>query len=131
MVELDNEISFLSNFPNNPVSLEAERFNNIINTILTEKKIEEVKSFMKDLTDNIEAALQLSKKRPNFRICPINKPTWIVNKHKKAHESGQEHVNNKGKLIPAITAPKKLIEKHRRAYSSNSISLTPTINILL
>ena len=49
MVELDNEISFLSDSPNNPVSLEAERFNNIINTILAEKKIEEVKSFMKDL----------------------------------------------------------------------------------
>ena len=26
--------------------------------------------------------------------------TLIVNKCKKGHESGQEHVNNKGKLIP-------------------------------
>ena len=62
---------------------------------------------MKDLIDNVEEAVQPSKKRPNFRKRPINKPTCIVNKRKKAHESGQEHVNNKGKLIPA----KKIVSK--------------------
>ena len=50
---------------------------------------------MKDLIDNVERAAQPSKKRPNFRKRPINKPIWIVNKHKKAPESGQEHVNNR------------------------------------
>ena len=62
---------------------------------------------MKDLIDNVEGAVQPSKKRPNFRKRPINKPTCIVNKRKKAHESGQERVNNKGKLIPA----KKIVSK--------------------
>ena len=36
-----------------------------------------------------------------FRKGPIKKSTWIVNKRKKDNESGQEHVNNKGKLVPA------------------------------
>ena len=101
MVELDNETSFLSVFPDDPISLEAEVFNNIIKEILTEEKLEEeVKSCMKDLIDNVEKAVQPLKKRPNFRKRPINKPTWIVNKRKKAHELGQDHVNNKEKLIP-------------------------------
>ena len=56
---------------------------------------------MKDLIDNVEKAVQPSKKRPNFRKYPINKPTRIVNRCKKANESGQDHVNNKGKLILA------------------------------
>ena len=68
-----------------------------------EAKIEEdeVKSCMNDLIDNVEKAGQLSKKMPSFRKRPINKTTWIVNKRKKPHESGQEHVYNKRKLIPA------------------------------
>ena len=71
----DNEVSFLSNFPDDPVSLEAEGFNNIIKEILTEKKIEEeVKSNMKDLIDNVKKAVQPSKKRRSFRKRPINKP---------------------------------------------------------
>ena len=107
MVELDNEISFLSEFPDNPVSIESEWFNTIINEILTDETMEEVNSFMKDLIDNVETAVQLSKKRPDFRKCPINKPTWIINKHKDAHGSGQEYLNNKGKLIPA----KKIVSK--------------------
>ena len=108
IVELDNEISFLSDFPDNPVSLEVQGFNNIIEEILMEEKIEEeVKSCMKDLIDNVVKAVQPSKKRLNFRKRPINKPTWIVNKHKKAHESGQEHINNKGKLIPT----RKIVSK--------------------
>ena len=83
MVEADNEISFLSDFLDDPVSLEAEGFNNTIKEILPEEKIEEeVKSCMKDLIDNVEKAVQPSKKRPNFRKRPINKPTWIVNKRK-------------------------------------------------
>ena len=41
MAEPDNEISFLSDFLNDSVSLEAEGFNNIIKEILTEEKIEE------------------------------------------------------------------------------------------
>ena len=85
MVELDNKISFLSDFPDDPVSLETEGFNYIIKEILTEKKTEEeVKSCMKDLIDNVEKAVQPSKKRPNFRKRPINKPTWIVNKRKSS-----------------------------------------------
>ena len=97
MVEVDKEISFLPEIPDDPVSLEAEGFNNIIKEILAKKKLEEeVKSSMKDLIDNVEKAVQPSKKRSNFRKQPINKPTWIVNKRKKAHESGQEYVNNKG-----------------------------------
>ena len=107
MVELDNEISFLSDFPDDPVSLEAEGFNNITKETLTEEKMEEVKSCTKDLIDNVEGAVQPSKKKPNFRKRPINKPTWIVNKCKKAHESGQQHMNNKEKLIPA----KKIVSK--------------------
>ena len=102
MVELDNKIRFLSDFPDDTVSLEAEGFNNIIKKMFTEEKIEEeVRSCMKDLINNVEKAVQPSKKRPNFRKRPIDKPTWIVNKRKNAHESGQEHVNNKRKLIPA------------------------------
>ena len=102
MVELDNKISFPSDFPDDPVSLETEGFNYIIKEILTEKKTEEeVKSCMKDLIDNVEKAVQPSKKRPNFRKYPINKPTRFVNRCKKANESGQDHVNNKGKLILA------------------------------
>ena len=109
MVEPDNEISFFSDFLGDSGSLEAEEFNNIIKEILPEEKIEEeeVKSCMKDLIDNVEKAVQPSKKRPNFRKRPINKPTWIVNKL-KAHESGQEHVNNKGKLI----LEKKIVSKN-------------------
>ena len=38
MVELDNEISFLSDFPDDPVALQAEEFNN--KEILTDGKIE-------------------------------------------------------------------------------------------
>ena len=102
MVELENEISFLSDFPDDPVSLEAEGFNYIIKEMLTEKKTEEeVKSCVTDLIDNVEKAVQPSKKRPNFRKRPMSKATWIVNRCKKANESGQEHVNNKGKLILA------------------------------
>ena len=41
------------------------------------------------------------KEKPNFRKRQMNKPTWIVNNCKKAHESGQEHANNQGKLILA------------------------------
>ena len=33
---------------------------------------------MKDLIDNVENAVQPSKKRPNFRKRRMNKPTWIV-----------------------------------------------------
>ena len=116
MVELDYEISFLSDFFDGPVSLEAERFSNIIKKILTEEKIEEeVKSCMKDLIDiidNVERAVQPSKKRLNFRKHPINKPTWIVIKRKNVHESGQDHVNNKEKLIPA----KKIVSRKRLCY---------------
>ena len=59
--------------------------------------------------------MQPSKKRPNFRKRRINKPTWIVNKRKKAHESGQEHVNNKAKLIPVtkIVSKKGCAVKHK------------------
>ena len=114
--------------------------------ILTEKKIEEEdKSCMKDLIDNVERAAQPSKKRPNLRKRPINTPIWIVNKHKKVLELGQEHVNNKGKLLPAkkiaskkgcavkynFSCTHKMIEKHGRSYSWHSISLTPAANILL
>ena len=81
--------------------LEAER-------ILMEEKIEEeVKSCMKDLVDNVEKAVQSSKKRPSFRKHPISEPTWVVNKHKKSDESGLEHIDNKGKLLPA----KKIVSK--------------------
>ena len=72
----------------------------------------------------------MSKKRLSFRKYLLNKPASIVSKHKKAHELGQEHINSKGKLIPVkkivskkaaikckFNYTKKLIEKHRRAYS--------------
>ena len=36
---IDNEISFLSDFHDDPVSLNAERFNKIIREILTKEKI--------------------------------------------------------------------------------------------
>ena len=102
MVELDNEIVFLSDFPDDLVSLEAEGFNNIVKEILTEEKFEEeVKFCMKDIIVNVEKTVQPSKKRSNFRKGPINKPTSIVKKCKKVHESGQEQINDKGKLVPA------------------------------
>ena len=49
----------------------------------------------------------LSKKRLSFRKYLLNKPAWIVSKHKKAHELGQEHIDSKGKLIPV----KKIVSK--------------------
>ena len=108
MVELVSEISFLSDFPDDTVSSEAEGFNNIITENFTEEKTEEdFKSCMKGLINNVEKAVEPSKKKSNFRKRSISKPTWIVNKRKKAHESGQEHGNSKGKLIPA----KKIVLK--------------------
>ena len=108
MVELDSEISFLSDFPDDTVSSEAEGFNNIITENFTEEKTEEdFKSCMKGLITNVGKAVQPSKKKSNFRKRSISKPTWIENKRKKAHESGQEHGNSKGKLIPA----KKIVLK--------------------
>ena len=66
MVEADNEISFLSDFLDDSVSLEAEEFNNIIKEILTEEKIEEeVKSCMNDVIDNVE---KLCNRQRKFRI---------------------------------------------------------------
>ena len=108
MVDLDIEMSNLSDFPDDYVSLEEEGMSNIIKEILDEEKIEnDIKSCIEDFLDNVEKAVQPSKKRPNFRKRQINKPGWIVSKRKKAHQSGQEHVNNKGKLIPA----KKIVSK--------------------
>ena len=49
----------------------------------------------------------LSKKRLSFRKYLLNKSAWIVSKHKKAHELGQEHIDSKGKLIPV----KKIVSK--------------------
>ena len=111
---IDNEISFLSDFHDDPVSLKAERFNNIIRKILTKKKFNKKLNLLfnkKDLIDNVERVAQPLKKRPNFRKRSINEPTWIVNNRKKAHESGQEHVNNKGRLIPV----KKIVSKEECA----------------
>ena len=66
MIEADNEISFLSDFFDDPVSLEVEGFNNTTKEILTEEKIEEeVKSCMKDVIDNVE---KLCKRRRKGRI---------------------------------------------------------------
>ena len=63
MVEPDNEISFLSDFLDDSVSLEAEGFNNIIKEILTEEKIEEeVKSWMNDVIDNVEKLCNRQRK---------------------------------------------------------------------
>ena len=62
--------------------------------------------------------MQPSKKRPNFRKRRINKPSWIVNKRKKTHESGQEHVNNKGKLIPATKILSKKDCAVKRKFNS-------------
>ena len=108
MVDLDIEISNLLDFPDDYNFLEEEGMSNIIKEIVDEEKIEnDVKSCIKDLLDNVEKAVQPSKKRPNFRKRQIKKPGWIVSKCKKAHQSAQEHVNNKGKLIPA----KKIVPK--------------------
>ena len=62
---------------------------------------------MKDLIDKAEKVVQLPKKRQIFRKCPINKPISIINRCKKAHESGQECINNKGKLMTT----KKIVSK--------------------
>ena len=108
MVDLDIEISNLLDFPDDYICLEEEGMSNIIKGILDEEKIEnDVKSCIKYLLDNVEKAAQPSKRRPNFRKRQINKPGWIVTKCKMAHQSGQKHVNNKGKLIPA----KKIVSK--------------------
>ena len=86
---IDNEISFLSDFHDDPVSSKAERFNNIIRKILTKKKFNKKLNLLfnkKDLIDNVERVAQPLKKRPNFRKRSINELTWIVNNRKKALE---------------------------------------------
>ncbi len=45
--------------------------------------------------------------KKKLRRRPTNQHDWIVNRRKRAHESGKEHVNYKGKLIPA----KKIVSK--------------------
>ena len=76
MVEPDNEISFLSDFLDDSVSLEAEGFNNIIKEILTEEKIEEeVKSCMNDVIDNVEKLCNRQRKgRISVNMQSINLP---------------------------------------------------------
>ena len=76
MVEPDNEISFLSDFLDDSVSLEAEEFNNIIKEILTEEKIEEeVKSCMNDVIDNVEKLCNRQRKgRISVNMQSINLP---------------------------------------------------------
>ena len=76
MVEPDNEISFISDFLDDSVSLEAEGFNNIIKEILTEEKIEEeVKSCMNDGIDNVEKLCNRQRKgRISVNMQSINLP---------------------------------------------------------
>ena len=76
MVEPDNEISFLSDFFDDSVSLEAEGFNNIIKEILMEEKIEEeVKSCMNDVIDNVEKLCNRQRKgRISVNMQSINLP---------------------------------------------------------
>ena len=76
MVEPDNQISFLSDFLDDPVSLEVEGFNNIIKEILTEKKIEKgVKSCMNDVLDNVEKLCNRQRKgRISVNMQSINLP---------------------------------------------------------
>ena len=76
IVEPDNEISFLSDFLDDSVSLEAEGFNNIIKEILTEEKIEEeVKSCMNDVIDNVEKLCNRQRKgRISVNMQSINLP---------------------------------------------------------
>ena len=76
MVEPDNEISFLSDFLDDSVSLEAEGSNNIIKEILTEEKIEEeVKSWMNDIIDNVEKLCNRQRKgRISVNMQSINLP---------------------------------------------------------
>ena len=76
MVEPGNEISFLSDFLDDSVSLEAEGFNNIIKEILTQDKIEEeVKSGMNDVIDNVEKLCNRQRKgRISVNMQSINLP---------------------------------------------------------
>ena len=76
IVEPDNEISFLSDFLDDSVSLEAEGFNNIIKEILTQDKIEEeVKSGMNDVIDNVEKLCNRQRKgRISVNMQSINLP---------------------------------------------------------
>ena len=51
---------------------------------------------MKDLVDRVEKKVQT---KVLFRKRPSNQENWQITKRKKAHESGQEYRNHKGKLI--------------------------------
>ena len=97
------EVSLLSDFPE-PDSLEAEIFNNLIGDILKEETIQkEVEACVKDLIDSVEENVKSLEKKILHRKRPISKANWKITKRRKAHESGQEYTNYKGKLIASKT----------------------------
>ena len=69
---------------------------NIDNNELIQKDVE---SCLTDLIEKVET--QAAKTKNKTRKRSIDKPTWVVNKRKIAAQSGKEHTNHKGKLIPA------------------------------
>ena len=58
---------------------------------------------MKDLIDSVEENVKSLEKKTLYRKRPISKANWKITKRRKAHESGQEYTNHKGKLIAAKT----------------------------
>ena len=95
----------LSDFPDS--LLEENGMSEMINEILHDEEIENaVKSCVKDLLDNVEKEMEISKK-PNVRKRQTNKSEWVVSKRQKAVQSGKEHTNNQGKFISA----KKIVSK--------------------
>ena len=97
------EIRLFSDF-SEPGSLEAEIFYNLIEDIIKEETIQkEVEASVKDLIDSVEENVKSLEKKTFYRKCPISKANWKMTQHRKAHESGQEFTNHKGKLIAAKT----------------------------
>ena len=58
---------------------------------------------MKDLIDSVEENVKSLEKKTLYRKGPISKANWKITKLRKAHESGQEYTNHKGKLTAAKT----------------------------
>ena len=73
-----------------------------------ENEIEkDVKACLNDLLDDVEKKSIEPSKRLNVRKRKTDQSQWVVTKRQKAVESGKEHINNKGKTIPA----KKIVLK--------------------
>lgn len=91
-IEMDIEVSILSDLPTSYPSLEENGMTEMIEEILKDEQIEkDVNSCLEDLLENVEKAAK-PRKRPNVRKRQIDSSTWIVSKRQKAVQAGKEHV---------------------------------------